>query len=134
MTKSPSVEYCIAFCVFKHKVLPVRVFSDRSMTFAKREFCNLWWSVRSGRDKMPRGIYDEGAVEFMRGARELRKNENSGIFRILGGDIFLRHQIHAVPQRRHEADVGGTIQPRDQSTYRNALELRRTWQKSTRAA
>ena len=43
---------------------------------------------------------------LVRGARELRKHENSRIFRILGGDIFLRHQIHAVAQRRDETDVG----------------------------
>ena len=33
-----------------------------------------------------------------------RKHENAGIFRVLRGDIFLGDEIHAVAQRRDEAD------------------------------
>ena len=38
-------------------------------------------------------------------AGEAREDQHAGIVGILGGDVFLGHQVHAVAQRRHQPDA-----------------------------
>jgi hypothetical protein len=58
------------------------------------------------------GIDQQGAPEFDRGTGEARQDEDARIVRIRSGDIFLRNEVHAVAQRRHLADAGCPIEPR----------------------
>ncbi len=50
------------------------------------------------------GVDDQRRPELPRRAREFGQDQHAGILGILGCDILLRHQIHAVPQGRDEAN------------------------------
>src|ERR1700720_336914 len=55
------------------------------------------------------GVHDQGAFEFLGGARELRQDEHAGVIRRLRRHIFLGDEVHAVAQGRDEADAGHAI-------------------------
>ena len=49
---------------------------------------------------------------FVRGARKAREDQHARIVRILCGHEFLRDQIHAIAQRRHQPGARGTVKAR----------------------
>ena len=57
-------------------------------------------------------IDQQRGVELVGRAGELRQHQHAGIVRILSRDIFLRHQVHAVVQRRDDADMRRTVESR----------------------
>src|SRR6266568_4463962 len=57
-------------------------------------------------------VDDQGAVELSRSAGKPGKHEDTGILRVLSGDILLGDQVHAVAQRRHQAEMSGSENPR----------------------
>src|SRR3546814_5868652 len=58
------------------------------------------------------GIDEQGVLQLKRGAREARQDEDARIVGILGGDIFLGDEVHAVAQRRDQRDLGGEVETR----------------------
>ena len=57
--------------------------------------------MRNGRGDCLRivGIDEERCVELRGCARKARQNEHARVLRILRGNVFLGHEIHAVAQR-----------------------------------
>ena len=55
------------------------------------------------------GVDDHGLAQLLGGARELAEEQHAVL---VGprGDVLLRHQVHAVAQRRHQHRVGGAVQ------------------------
>jgi hypothetical protein len=49
-------------------------------------------------------IDDECVSHFLRSARKLREDEDTGVVDILGGYILLSYQVHAVAKRRHHTN------------------------------
>ena len=61
-----------------------------------------------GRDRLGIvGIDEKRGRAFGRRPGKARQDENAGVFAILRGDVFLRHQVHAVAQRRHQPRARG---------------------------
>ena len=53
---------------------------------------------------------DEGLLQIFRGAGEAREHQHAGVRFVLSRDIFLRHQIYAVPQGRDEFDLAAAVE------------------------
>ena len=67
-------------------------------------------AFQRGRDRVRLvRIDDQGAVELLRRAGELRQHQHARVFGILRGQILLGDEIHPVAQRRHHRDVGRAI-------------------------
>src|SRR3546814_4643607 len=62
------------------------------------------------------GIDEQGVLQLKRGAREARQDEDARIVGILGGDIFLGDEVHAVAQRRDQRDLGGAVERSEEHT------------------
>ena len=70
------------------------------------------------------GIDQQGAfLELRRRTGKARQDQHAGIIGILGGDIFLGHQIHAVAQRRHQPDLCRAIKPRQRRPAIGAVDI-----------
>ena len=55
------------------------------------------------------GIDQQCTVEFSCGAGKTGQDKGAGFFRVLRGNIFLRHQIHPVAKRGHQTDAGNPV-------------------------
>src|SRR5712691_1081955 len=71
---------------------------------------------KSGCDRLRHGldfmrVDDQCTVELSRGAGKPGKHEDAGSLRILSGDILLGDQVHAIAQRRHQADMRRSENP-----------------------
>ena len=55
------------------------------------------------------GVDQQGAPQIDRSSGESRQNQNSRIIRILGGNIFLCNEVHAVAQRGHQSDARNPV-------------------------
>ena len=56
-------------------------------------------------------VDQEGAAEFVGRAGELAQHQRAALV-VAAGDVLLGHQVHPVPQRGHQHDVGGQVQRR----------------------
>src|SRR3546814_8752394 len=61
------------------------------------------------------GIDDDGAVELQLRAGEAREHENARVFFRLRGNELLGDKVHAVAQRRHQADARGAEESGERS-------------------
>ena len=68
-------------------------------------------------------IDQQRGVELVGGAGEFRQHQHAGIGRVLGCDIFLGDQVHAVLQRRHHADLRGAIEPGKHGLAKALVEI-----------
>ena len=68
-------------------------------------------------------IDQQRGIQFIGGAGEFRQHQHAGIGGILRRDIFLGHEIHAVMQRRHHADLGGAIEARQHGLAETLVEI-----------
>src|SRR5262245_44703883 len=49
-------------------------------------------------------VYEQRVLELFRRTREMRQDQHARILGVLGGDIFLGDEVHAVAQRRDQPD------------------------------
>ena len=54
-------------------------------------------------------VHEGRGAKLIGGARELRKHENAALINARG-DVFLRHEVHAVAKARHEHHVRAHVQ------------------------
>ena len=69
------------------------------------------------------GIDDERLLHLLGGAGKARKDENAGIVRVLCRNVFLGDEVHAVAQRRHQADARVAIDVDQHSARRRAMDV-----------
>ena len=55
-------------------------------------------------------IDDQRGIQFAGGPGESRQHKHAGVLRILGSDIFLGDQVHAVAQGRDQADPAAAVE------------------------
>jgi len=68
-------------------------------------------------------VDNQSAVELGRGARKPGKHKNTRIVRILSGDILLGDKVHAIAQRRHQADMSRSEKPRQRGPRIKAVHI-----------
>ena len=68
-------------------------------------------------------IDQQRGIELIRGAGEFRQHQHAGIGGILRGDIFLGDEIHAVMQRRHQADLRRAIEACQHGLAESLVEI-----------
>src|SRR5713101_9168921 len=83
---------------------------------------------KSGCDRLRHGldfmrVDDQCAVELSRGAGKPGKYEDAGILRILSGDILLGDEVHAIAQRRHQADMSRSEKARQRGPRIRAVHI-----------
>ena len=81
-----------------------------------------------GSDRLRHGldfvrVDDQRAVKLGRRAGKPGQHEDTGIFRILSGDILLGDKVHAIAQRRYKADIGRSEQPRQRGPRIGAVHI-----------
>ena len=59
------------------------------------------------------GIDDQRLAHLQRRAREARQHQDARVVGVLGGDVLLADEVHAVPQRGHQPDLGGAVEARE---------------------
>ena len=59
-------------------------------------------------------VDDQRLSQVLGRAGKPRQDQDAGIPRILCGDVFLGHEVHAVAQRRHHAEAGDPEESREQ--------------------
>ena len=55
-------------------------------------------------------VDEERRLQLLGGAGELGEHERAGIVGVLGGDELLGDEVHAVVERRDEADAGEPVE------------------------
>ena len=68
------------------------------------------------------GVDADRGLQFARRARELAENQHAGQVDA-AGDVFLSDEVHPVPQRRHQHDVGGEIQGDELLQWEAAMQV-----------
>ena len=61
------------------------------------------------------GVDEKRRRAFGRRPGKARQDEDARILGILGGDIFLRHEVHAVAQWRDQPHACGTVESRQRA-------------------
>ena len=68
-------------------------------------------------------VDDQRLGHFLRRTGKLRQDQHTRIGLVLGGNIFLGHQVHSVKQRRYEADFGQAKQHREFVARQGAMYI-----------
>ena len=69
------------------------------------------------------GVDEQRTFAVDSGAGKAGEYEHAGIVWILRRDVLLGDEIHSVPQRRHQSDPRGTIEPCQSRTGVNSIDV-----------